>query len=70
MNIQAPQRMTVDEYLAWALEHPGRYELVDGVVRQMSPETVGHAEAKHAALMAPKAAIRRTDLNSLRCRME
>ena len=59
MNIQSPQRMTVDEYLAWALEHPGRYELVDGVVRLMSPEKVGHNEGKLAAVLALKSAIKR-----------
>ena len=24
--------MTVDEYLVWAMDRPGRYELIDGVV--------------------------------------
>jgi Uma2 family endonuclease len=59
MNIQAPQRMTVDEYLVWALDRPGRYELINGVVREMSPETVGHADAKFAATVALKTAIKR-----------
>lgn len=63
MNIQTPKRMTVDEYLAWALQQPGRYELIDGVVRQMSPETVGHAEAKLAAVLALKAAIKRAGVD-------
>jgi Uma2 family endonuclease len=46
-------RMTVDQYLAWATEHPGRYELRSGTVIAMSPETLGHIERKtaiHAAL--------------------
>jgi Uma2 family endonuclease len=30
--------MAVDEYLAWAAEQPGRYELLDGTVFAMSPE--------------------------------
>lgn len=63
MNIQAPKRMTVDEYLAWAEGHPGRYELIDGVVRQMSPETVGHADAKFAAVVALKASIKRAGID-------
>jgi Uma2 family endonuclease len=45
----------VDEYLAWAVGQPGRYELVDGTVVGMSPENAGHAERKaavHAALLA------------------
>ena len=48
-------RMTVDEYLAWTEEQPGRYELLDGAVFAMSPEGAGHAEEKdvvHAALLA------------------
>jgi Uma2 family endonuclease len=48
-------RMTVDEYLAWIEEQPGRYELLDGTVIAMSPEGAGHAERKaavHAALLA------------------
>jgi len=47
--------MTVDEYLAWAGEQSGRYELLDGAVFAMSPEGAGHAEKKaavHAALLA------------------
>ncbi|MEQ1716682.1 MAG: Uma2 family endonuclease [Hyphomicrobium sp.] len=64
MNIHAHKRMTVDEYLAWAADRPGRYELIDGVVRQMSPETSGHADAKQAAVVALKAAIRRARLSA------
>lgn len=48
-------RMTVDEYLAWAEEEAGRYQLVDGAPFAMSPENAGHAEKKaaiHAALLA------------------
>src|SRR5262249_61695314 len=55
MTALAKPRMTVDEYLAWAGEQPGRFELLDGVVFAMSPEGAGHAETKaavHAALLA------------------
>jgi Uma2 family endonuclease len=48
-------RLTVDEYLAWAEQQPGRFELLDGAVIAMSPEGAGHAERKaavHAALLA------------------
>jgi Uma2 family endonuclease len=48
-------RMTVEQYLAWAVEQPGRYELRDGSVFAMSPEGAAHAEIKaavHAALLA------------------
>ncbi|MEQ1670530.1 MAG: Uma2 family endonuclease [Hyphomicrobium sp.] len=62
MNIHAPKRMTVDEYLAWATGQPGRYELIDGVVREMSPEKVGHVEGKITAYMALKSAIKRAEV--------
>ena len=48
-------RMTVEEYLAWVEDQPGRYELLDGAVVAMLPEGAGHAEKKaavHAALLA------------------
>jgi len=53
MTALTKPRMTVDEYLAWAEGRGGRYELFQGEVFAMSPETVGHAETKariHAAL--------------------
>lgn len=55
MNILAHARMNVDEYLAWAEDQAGRYELVNGTVHAMSPENAGHAEKKaavHATLLA------------------
>jgi len=55
MNVLTKPRMTVDEFLVWAEGRPGRYELFKGDVYAMSPETVGHLEAKaavHAALLA------------------
>ena len=51
-------RLTVDEYLAWAQEQPGRYELEDGIVHAMSPESAGHARAKFAVQTALAASIR------------
>lgn len=59
MNIQTLPRMTVDEFLVWAEGRPGRYELVDGVVCQMAPEKVRHAETKAECFIALRAAIRR-----------
>lgn len=55
-------RMTVDEYLGWALEQPGRFELLDGVVYAMSPESAGHAERKAAVYAALLAGIRARNL--------
>jgi Uma2 family endonuclease len=51
-------RLTVDEYLAWAEQQPGRFELLDGAVVAMSPEGAGHAERKAAVNAALLAAIR------------
>jgi len=50
--------MTVDEFLAWAEERPGRYDLLDGVVHAMSPEGAGHAKVKFAVQTALVAGIR------------
>ena len=56
---ELPQiRMTVDEFLAWADGQPGRYELANGVVYAMSPESAGHAEKKGAVFTALSAGIR------------
>jgi Uma2 family endonuclease len=57
--VTPPQaRLSVEEYLAWAQEHPGRYELHDGVVYPMSPEGAGHAEIKFAVQTALVRGIR------------
>jgi Uma2 family endonuclease len=55
-------RMTVDEFLAWASNQPGRYELHNGIVYAMSPEAAGHAETKFAVQTALAAAIRERNL--------
>ena len=45
MNITLPTRMTVDEFLAWAVrQEKGRYELFDGRVVMQQPQNWGHAE--------------------------
>ena len=59
MNIQVPSRMNVDEFIAWALDRPGRYELVEGVVYPMAPQRVIHADTKHAVCVALKSAVKR-----------
>lgn len=53
------QKMTVDEYLAWAKYNPGRYELIDGEIFAMSPQSVGHGDGKAAAYLALRDAITR-----------
>lgn len=58
MNMLAKPRMTVDEFLAWAVEQPGRYELFRGEVFPMPPEVVGHTRVKGKVYAALLAAIR------------
>ena len=62
MNVLAKPRLTVDEFLAWAVEQPGRYELFRGEVVAMSPETIGHSAIKGAVFAALLADIRRRGL--------
>jgi Uma2 family endonuclease len=58
MTALTKPRMTVDEFLAWAMTQPGRYELHRGEVYVMSPENAGHAETKFAIQAALWAGIR------------
>jgi Uma2 family endonuclease len=47
MNIVAPQRMTVDEFLAWSVrQEKGRFELQDGRVILQQSQNVGHLQLK------------------------
>jgi Uma2 family endonuclease len=62
MTVLTKQRMTVDEYLAWAETEPGRYELHRGQVYTISPESAGHAEIKFAVHRAFFNAIRTAKL--------
>jgi Uma2 family endonuclease len=50
--------MTVDEFLTWAENQPGRYELYDGVVYAMTPERAVHAKIKFSVQVALANAIR------------
>lgn len=52
MTVFAQSRMTVDEYLAWAEDRFGRYELLDGIIVAMTPERAVHAEIKLAVHIA------------------
>jgi Uma2 family endonuclease len=53
-----PMRMTADEFLAWSEGRPGKLELYAGIVVEGAAERVSHAEAKFAATLALKTAIR------------
>jgi Uma2 family endonuclease len=57
MNAPAKQKMTVDEFLAWAEGREGRWELADGVPVRMPPRRVIDGETKFAAAKALEAAL-------------
>lgn len=57
------RKMTVEEFLSWTEEQPGRYELVDGVAMAMSPERSGHARTKHRVAKALENAITDAELD-------
>lgn len=60
MNVMLAPKMTVDEFLVWAMARPGKLELIDGVVFQMSPERLCHLRTKGAAYIALLMAVRNT----------
>ncbi len=62
MNVQAKRKMTVDEYLPWALSHSGRYELVRGEVVAQSAERAAHNLAKARIYKALDAAVKEARL--------
>ncbi|HET6518276.1 MAG TPA: Uma2 family endonuclease, partial [Geminicoccaceae bacterium] len=61
----ARQRMSSDEFLAWAMEQPDgrRYELVGGEVVAMPPERLAHTETKALVWLALRTAIERAGLD-------
>lgn len=59
MGALALDKLTVDEYLAWAEKNPGRYELYAGSVYAMSPERAIHAKLKYAVQTALADGIRK-----------
>lgn len=59
MSSQLKHHLTTDEFLVWAQQQAGRWELHHGEPVAMSPERVGHAEAKYAVQTALKNAIRK-----------
>jgi Uma2 family endonuclease len=62
MQMRAKPKMTVDEFLAWAEENPGRYELLDGEILAMAAERLVHADTKHAIQTALRVGIRKAGL--------
>jgi Uma2 family endonuclease len=64
MNEMFKQRMTVDEFIPWAMAQArGRYELHNGEVVVMSPERARHLRGKAAAYTALAAALERAGLD-------
>jgi Uma2 family endonuclease len=59
MNVLTKPRVSVDEFLDWAIGRPGRWELLAGEIVRMSPETIDHAEIKGTVYIALKNAVRR-----------
>ena len=64
MTMQSkPRRMTVAEFLDWAVAQPrGRYELVRGEVVTMAPERALYVHVKGAVFVTLKDAIERAGL--------
>jgi Uma2 family endonuclease len=59
-----PERMTANEFLAWAEEQDGgRYELIGGQVVAMAPERAQHADIKRRVANAFEEAIRAKGCN-------
>lgn len=48
---RANARMDVDEFIAWAIDRPGRYELEDGRVLAMAPERAVDAVMTRAIII-------------------
>lgn len=57
MTVLPKPSMTVDEFLAWAEQRPGAYELHDGVPVAMAPERVVHGDTKYRVARAFDGAI-------------
>ena len=55
-------RMDADEFLAWALEQEGRYELEDGFIVRLASERAAHARVKGNAYVALREAAGRAGL--------
>lgn len=63
MTAQPKLRMTVDEFIPWAMAQPrGRFELVQGRVVAMAPERARHNLLKLAAARALERAVEKAGL--------
>ncbi len=62
MPVLAEKAMTVEEFLAFAVEKRGKWELVDGQALAMSPGRVIHGDLKYRIARALDAAIARAKI--------
>ena len=53
----ALKHLTTDDFLSWAEDKDGRWELIDGVPVMMSPEPVLHGATKGEVYGALRAAM-------------
>ena len=67
MQSQAPPRMTVETFLAWAADRPGRYDLVGGEVFAQAAERAAHRRIKFNVQRALFNAVR---AKALPCHVE
>jgi len=59
MNVAFHKRLTVDEFLAWAVrQKEGKYELVDGVVIMQQAQKWGHSKVKLQVAIVLRDAIK------------
>jgi Uma2 family endonuclease len=64
MNVTLPTRMTVDEFLAWALhQEKGKYELFGGRVVMQQPQTWGHADLRWHIANVLAAAVQKAEVS-------
>lgn len=64
MNIQSKHRLTFAEFLEWAeKQQRGRFELVDGEIVEMSPETLRHIQVKHRCAKALESAVQQAGVD-------
>src|SRR4051812_29987692 len=62
MTALRQNRMTTDQFYAWARNRPERWELLDGEAVLMSPERVVHVQTKYGVARAFDGAIAKAGL--------
>lgn len=60
MTVVRKSLMNHTEFLTWAADQPGKWELIDGVPVAMSPERVSHSETKYRVTHALDGAIQKS----------